>query len=153
MTDEDFDVLFDVNLKSAFALCREFYPMLKASGDACILFNSSVAGGPTAMKSGCLYGMSKASMNHLAKNIACEWGKDGIRAVSIAPWYTETPLAMKVLKDPVYEKSVLDRTPMGRVAQPEEVAAVMSFLASPAASYITGITVPVDGGYSVMGLY
>lgn len=77
MTDEDFAMLFDINLKSAFSLSRDLYPLLKESGDGCVLFNSSVAGGPVAMRSGCLYGMSKASMNHLAKNLACEWSAAG----------------------------------------------------------------------------
>ncbi|WPT17657.1 Tropinone reductase-like protein [Picochlorum sp. SENEW3] len=153
MTDDDFTTLMDINLKSSFSLCRLFHPMLQAADSACILCNSSVAGGPTAMKSGCLYGMSKAGMNHLVKNLACEWGKDGIRAVAVAPWYTATPLANRILQNKEYKDTVLERTPMGRIAEPEEVARVFSFLASPASSYITGVTIPVDGGYSVMGLY
>jgi tropinone reductase I len=152
-TDDDFAVIFHTNVHSAFALSRDFYPMLKASRSGCVLFNSSVAGGPTAMKSGTLYAMTKAALNQFAKNLACEWAKDGIRAVSVAPWYTETPLAMQVLQDATFAAEVLARTPLGRVAKPVEVARVMGFLASPASSYITGITVPVDGGYSVMGLF
>ena len=71
----------------------------------------------------------------------------------MAPWYTKTPLAMTVLKNKEYEDAVLERTPMKRIAEPVEVARVISFLASPAASYMTGATIPVDGGYSVIGLY
>lgn len=155
MEDDDFSYIMDVNLKSAFSLSRDVYPLLKnaPSGSGCVLFNSSVAGGPPAMKSGCLYGMSKAGMNMLAKNLACEWACDGIRSVSIAPWYTNTELAQKVLSNDAYRNDVLKRTPMNRTAEPEEVASVFAFLASEAASYITGCTVPVDGGYSVMGLY
>lgn len=155
MEDDDFSYIMDVNLKSAFALSRDVFPLLKnaPSGNGCVLFNSSVAGGPCAMKSGCLYGMSKSGMNMLAKNLACEWAKDNIRAVSVAPWYTNTELAQKVLSDDEYRNEVLQRTPMNRTAEPEEVARVFAFLASPAASYITGCTVPVDGGYSVMGLF
>lgn len=67
--------------------------------------------------------------------------------------YTETPLAAQVLKDEKIKAGVLERTPMQRVAQPIEVARVVSFLASPAASYIAGATIPVDGGYSVKGFY
>lgn len=155
MDDDDFTHIMDVNLKSAFCLSRDVHPLLKnaPSGNGCILFNSSVAGGPPAMKSGCLYGISKAGMNMLAKNLACEWAKDAIRVVSVAPWYTNTELAQKVLSDDAYKNEVLRRTPMNRTAEPVEVARVFAFLASPAASYITGCTVPVDGGYSVMGLY
>lgn len=126
------------------------------------------------------------------RNLACEFAKDGIRAVSVAPWYTATPLAQQVLQasaaccsrcacscrepplprlqlhspglpsspppplymqDKAYEARVLERTPLGRLAQPAEVARVVAFLASPAASYVTGCTIPVDGGYSVKGFW
>jgi Tropinone reductase 1 len=78
-----------------------------------------------------------------------------LRAHPLAPWsrYTATPLAQQVLQNKEYEEQVLDRTPMGRVAQPVEMARVVAFLCSPAASYIAGTTIAVDGGYSVMGLY
>jgi tropinone reductase I len=153
VTDADFEALQRTNLLSAFCLSRDFHPLLKAAGSSCLLFNSSVAGGPTAMKSGSPYACSKASLNQLAKNLACEWASDGIRVISVAPWYTATPLAMQVLADKEFEAEVLARTPMRRVAQPVEVARVMAFLASDAASYITGATIPIDGGYSVNGLY
>jgi Tropinone reductase 1 len=152
-TDADFDTIQRTNLLSAFCLCRDFHPLLKAAGSSCVLFNSSVAGGPTAMKSGSPYACSKASLNQLAKNLACEWASDGIRVISVAPWYTATPLAMQVLADKTFEAEVLARTPMRRVAQPVEIARVMAFLASDAASYITGATIPVDGGYSCSGLF
>ena len=153
MTTDDFDYLFDANLKSCLMLSTGLHPLLKASGNGVVLFNSSVAGGPTAMKSGCLYGMSKAAMNMLVKNLACEWAADRIRVVGIAPWYTNTELAQKVLAQEAYKAQVLERTPMGRVAEPEEVARVFCFMASDAASYVTGAVLSVDGGYSVKGLY
>ena len=103
------------------------------------------------MPAGCRW--VQAALNQMAKNLTCEWAKEGVRAVSVAPWYTATPLAQQVLRDEAYNQAVLDRTPMGRVAQPAEVARVVSFLSSPAASYIAGATIPVDGGYSCMGFY
>lgn len=153
-TDADFQFVFAANLQSAFCLAQAFHPLLKASPHGgVILFNSSVAGGPTAMRSGSLYAMTKAAMNQLVKNLACEWAADNLRVAAVAPWYTSTPLALQVLSDPQFEADVLARTPMRRVAKPEEVARTLAFLASPAASYITGATIPVDGGYSVMGFY
>lgn len=67
--------------------------------------------------------------------------------------YTATPLAQQVLRNPDFEAAVLERTPLERVAQPAEVARVVAFLASPAASYLAGVVLPIDGGYSVKGLY
>ncbi|KAJ9529086.1 hypothetical protein QJQ45_007786 [Haematococcus lacustris] len=129
------------------------HPLLKASGQAVVLFNSSVAGGPTAMRSGTIYAMTKAALNQLTKNLACEWAAEGIRVNSVAPWYTATELAMQVLQDEDFRRQVISRTPLARVGQPEEVAATFAFLASPAAAFITGQTLAVDGGYSVKGLF
>ncbi|KAI3438099.1 hypothetical protein D9Q98_000541 [Chlorella vulgaris] len=138
-TQEDFQRLIAINLESAFAMSQLAHPLLKASGDGIVIFNSSVAGGPTAMQSGSVYGLTKAALNQMARNFTCEWAaKDHIRAVSVAPWYTATPLAQQVLQDEEYERKVLERTPMGRIAQPQEVARVVSFLASPASSYMAG---------------
>lgn len=152
-TEQDFQTMFDTNLRSAWRLSQLCHPLLKASLDGCILFNSSVAGGPTCMRSGTLYAMTKAAMNQLARNLAVEWAPDHIRVLAVAPWYTLTELAQAVLKDKEYEAGVLARTPMGRVARPDEVSGLMAFLCSPAASYMTGQTVAVDGGYSVKGFW
>ncbi|GAB4819030.1 hypothetical protein N2152v2_006076 [Parachlorella kessleri] len=153
LTHDDFHTMMTVNVESAYNLSQLAYPLLKASGAGLIIMNSSVAGGPTAMRSGTLYAMTKASMNQVVKNFTCEWAKEGVRAVALAPWYTATPLAEQVLQNEEYEAGVLARTPMGRVAQPSEVARVVTFLCSPAASYIAGSTITVDGGYSSMGFY
>ena len=152
-THADFEALMSANVESALALSQACHPLFIKSGGGVIVMNSSVAGGPTAMKSGVLYAMSKASMNQMTKVLACDWAKNDIRVVSVAPWYTQTELAMQVLKDEAYRTAVLERTPLGRVGRVDEVARVVCFLFSPAASFITGETIAVDGGYSVKGLF
>ncbi|KAL6762497.1 hypothetical protein V8C86DRAFT_3130842 [Haematococcus lacustris] len=145
-TSEEYSRLMTTNLESAYHLCQ-------ASGQAVVLCNSSVAGGPTAMRSGTIYAMTKAALNQLTKNLACEWAAEGVRVNSVALWYTATELAMQVLQDEDFRRQVISRTPLARVGQPEEVAATFAFLASPAAAFITGQTLAVDGGYSVKGLF
>ena len=87
----------------------------------------------------------------LTKNLAVEWGPDNIRVNAIAPWYIRTPLVEPVLSDNEYFSAVLARTPMGRIGEPREVSAVISFLCMPAASYVTGQCIAVDGGFMVYG--
>jgi len=148
--EEEVDHILNTNLRSAFELSRLCYPLLKTSGQGSVVNISSVAG-LTHLKTGAVYGMTKAAMNQMTKNLACEWAEVNIRVNAVAPWYTETPLAKQVLKDQDYLDSVLDRTPLNRIGKPEEVAATVAFLCMPASSYITGQCLAVDGGFSVYG--
>lgn len=146
---DEIEKIFQANLFSALSLNRGLYPLLK-SAQGKIIHVSSVAG-HTHLRTGVAYGMTKAALNQMSKNLACEWANDGIRVNSVSPWYIQTPLAETVLKDSEYKESVLNRTPMGRVGQAAEVAQVICFLAMAASSYVTGQTVSVDGGFSVYG--
>jgi Tropinone reductase 1 len=147
---EEYRLVQEVNLTSCFEMCRLLYPLLAASAPACVVNNASVAG-LTHLRTGAPYGMSKAGMMQLTRNLAVEWAEEDIRVNAVAPWYIRTPLADQVLQDSDYRKEVLERTPMGRVGEVEECARVIAFLCMPAASYLTGQCIAVDGGFSVFG--
>lgn len=149
-TPAEYDHVLTTNLRSTYELCQAAYPLLKTSGNGRIVMVSSVSA-LTHTSSGSLYGMSKAAMLQLTRNLAVEWAADGIRVNAVAPWYINTPLAQPVLTNPDKLAGILSRTPMKRVGEAVEVASAVSFLSMPASSYITGQTLSVDGGMLAWG--
>ncbi|HEY4335582.1 MAG TPA: SDR family oxidoreductase, partial [Puia sp.] len=135
--EEEYRQIFDVNLFATIELCRLCQPYLMLGIGANVVNIASVAGS-VDVGSGAPYGMTKAALIQLTRNLAAEWAEFGIRVNAVSPWYTDTPLVEKVLKQPDRLQRIIDRTLMNRVAQPEEVAAVAAFLAMDRASYITG---------------
>jgi Tropinone reductase 1 len=148
--DELFERLFILNCESALAMSRLCHPLLVESPDAAIVNLASVSG-MTHVRTGVAYGMSKAAIVQMTRNLACEWGEDGIRVNAVSPWYTRTQRTQSALNDLEYLEKILAHTPLARVAEPYEVAAAVVFLCLPAASYITGTTLPVDGGFLALG--
>jgi len=148
--DDEWRSIFETNVFSAFELSRFAYPLLKQHANSSIVNVGSVSG-LTHVRTGSPYGSSKAALHQLTKNLACEWASDGIRVNSVAPWYIRTRRTSDVLAVPEYLDEVLDRTPMGRIGEPEEVAGAVAFLCMPAASYITGECISVDGGFMRYG--
>ncbi|QMU28548.1 SDR family oxidoreductase [Adhaeribacter radiodurans] len=149
-SEKEYQLLLDTNLTSAFHLSQLLFPALKQAEQGNIIQISSVSG-LNHLRTGAIYGMTKAAMIQLTKNLAVEWASDNIRVNALAPWYIRTPLADAVLQNQDYLNDVLSRTPMGRVGEPAEVAAAAAFLCMPAASYITGQCLAIDGGFSVYG--
>lgn len=127
--------------------------MKNSQKGASILYVGSIAGGPRAINNMTIYGMSKAGYKQLAANLACEWAKDGIRVNCIAPGFIATELSAELQNNKEYFDDVMSKTPMARFGQPDEIANVCVFLSSAAASYVSGVTLAVDGAFSPCGAF
>lgn len=149
--EADYQRIMSVNLDAAWELNRLFYPLLQKAEDGNIINISSVASERAITTSTAAYAMTKAAMDQMTRFLAADWGKEGIRVNAVQPWYIRTPLAEEVLKDADKKARILARTPLGRVGNPEEVASAVAFLAMPAASYISGVLLPVDGAFLCLG--
>ena len=145
VADEDRSEIFDINLNAALHLSGKVAPVMAARGGGSIILMSSIAGLRGTARLG-LYGLTKAALAQLARNLAVEWGPQGVRANAIAPGLIRTSWADAILSSPDKSAARLGQTPLRRIGEPWEVAATALFLASPAAAFITGQTIVVDGG-------
>ena len=150
LPDADWRELFELNVISAAALCRLAHPLLTRHAASSVVNVGSVSG-ITHVRTGAVYGASKAALHQLTRNLACEWAPDGVRVNAVAPWYIRTRRTSDALADPDYYDEVIEHTPMGRVGEPEEVASAIAFLCLPASSYVTGECIAVDGGFLSYG--
>ncbi len=145
---EVFEAVVDVNLNGAMRCCAAAKPLLAAAGGSIINIGSMLSFFGGAVVPG--YSASKGGIAQLTKSLAIAWASDCIRVNALAPGWIATPLTQALRDDPARENAILSRTPMGRWGRPEELVGPALFLASDAASFVTGAVLTVDGGYSIM---
>jgi Tropinone reductase 1 len=150
-TAEEYDVMVNTNQSSAYFLCQACLPLLRKSSCASVVNVSSLAG-IRSSGTGVIYAMTKAAMSHMSEALACEWASEGIRVNCVCPWMARTPLLeAAVAKDPSQLELVCNATPLGRLGEPADTGAAVAFLCMPAAAYITGQVLAVDGGLAAQG--
>jgi NAD(P)-dependent dehydrogenase (short-subunit alcohol dehydrogenase family) len=148
VSEEDFDVTVAVNLKGTFFASQAAGRVMIARGYGRIVNMGSQAG-LVALLTESVYCMTKAAISHLTKCLALEWAAHNVTVNAVAPTFIRTPGTEKWLLDEAFRKSVVARIPLGRVGEPMDVAGAVVYLASPAASLVTGTTLVVDGGWTV----
>lgn len=146
-----FEEVVRINLFGAYrmaAACRELLGRSSLEGGASIVHLASMASffGIPAVPG---YGAAKAAIVQMTKTLAAAWAKDGIRVNAVAPGLTRSQMTARIQAIPEYTRKDFERMPLGRWGTPEDIAPAVLFLASPAASFITGQTLAIDGGYSI----
>ncbi|MBH3470586.1 SDR family NAD(P)-dependent oxidoreductase [Pseudomonas putida] len=149
VSDDDWRRMMEVNVNGNFWCCREFARIMAKQKSGSIVNLGSMSGEiVNRPQSGTAYIASKAAVHMMTKSLACEWVNDGIRVNALAPGYIATDMTLQARSNPELFDKWLDCTPMNRCGDPAEVASAALFLASDAASYITGAILSVDGGYT-----
>jgi 3-oxoacyl-[acyl-carrier protein] reductase len=141
--EREWDLILDVNLHGSFHVLQAGARAMPAGG-AIVLISSVDAEFPVAGLAH--YCAAKAGMESLVRSAALELGAQNIRVNAVAPGVVRTPLMASELAKPEVERAFLDRIPLGRIADPQDIAGIVAFLVSPAGNWITGTTIPVDGG-------
>ncbi|MBD3306436.1 SDR family oxidoreductase [candidate division KSB3 bacterium] len=148
-SDEEFELLLKTHVTASFALSKAVIPSMKAAKRGHILFTASMAslfGLPNVIA----YAAAKSGFLGMVRSMATELSQDGIRVNAIAPGWIESELLLKTVEaDPARKQRVLSRTPMGKFGQAEDIGWAAVYLCSPAANFITGACLPVDGGISI----
>jgi len=143
----DWDAVLDLNLTATFLCSRLAHPHMKRRGGGAIVNLASIMGFSGGIYPNASYQASKGGVVNLTRALALEWAADNIRVNAVAPTYVRTDLTAPIFSNPELLKTVMGHTPLGRLPEPEDIAAAILFLCSDAARCITGVTLPVDSGY------
>ncbi|MCH8998301.1 MAG: SDR family oxidoreductase [Proteobacteria bacterium] len=150
ITDEAYDKTMNTNLRSNLWLCNMVIPQMATRGGGAVILISSIAAFKGHGNLG-VYALSKAADNQLARSLAVEWGRSNLRVNCIAPGLVRTDMARALWEDPDRLAQALESYPLGRIGEPEDIAGAAVFLASRAGNFVTGQTLVIDGGTTVMG--
>jgi len=146
LTDDDWDKQMGTNLNGVFYMVRAFIPsIIKQQGNIINISSVSGLGGDWGMS---FYNASKGAITNFTRSLAMDYGSQGVRVNAICPGMTDTDMTSGITSDPQALAKFKDRTPLQRPGKAEDIAQAVLFLASDAASYITGVNLPVDGGIS-----
>lgn len=149
ITEEEWDRIIAVHLKGMLFGCQVFGEQMLQQGGGSIINISSASAGPPLSKA-FTYSVAKAGIKNLTQNVAREWATQGVRVNALRPGFFPTEWNIKNFITEAREKAILGHTPMGRYGQPDELVGAVLWLASEAASFVTGAEINVDGGFSAM---
>lgn len=150
VTPDAFDSMFDLNVKAAYFAAQAVARRLIAEKRPGAVINIASQAGLVALHNESVYCMTKAAMLHMTRCLAVEWAPNNIRVNAVAPTFVRTDGTRKWLDDPQFLESVIDRIPLGRVGTTQEISQPVVFLASSAASLVTGATLAIDGGWTAV---
>jgi NAD(P)-dependent dehydrogenase (short-subunit alcohol dehydrogenase family) len=151
LATEDWQRVIDINLRGTFLMCRSAGRVMVNQRSGSIVTTSSV-NGLSGIPRRHAYGPAKAAIAQLTRTLACEWGNAQVRVNALAPTYVATPMIDRLAREGKVDIARLERrTPMGRIAAIEDVARAAAFLLSDWSTYITGVILPVDGGWTAYG--
>ena len=148
--DASYDKILTTNVKNVLKLCNLVIPGMAERRDGAVVIVSSIAATKGSRSLGA-YAISKAADVQLARNLAIEWGPANVRVNAVLPGLVKTDMARALWENPETATKALEGYPIGRLGEPEDLAGAIVFLASPAASWITGQALPVDGGATIAG--
>jgi len=147
LSEKEWNEVLNLNLTATFLCARLAHPYMKKRGGGAVVNLASIMGFSGGIYPNASYQASKGGVVNLTRALALEWAADNIRVNAVAPTYVRTDLTAPIFSNPEAIKQVMVHTPLGRFPEPEEIAAAIVYLCSPAARCITGITLPVDSGY------
>jgi meso-butanediol dehydrogenase/(S,S)-butanediol dehydrogenase/diacetyl reductase len=143
---DDFRRNFEVNVLGTVNACQAFAALLRASRGAVVNVASQAA--LVSLPQQAAYTASKGAVAALTRSLAIDWAERGVRVNAVAPGFTVTPMTEAFFENETFTRAATARIPLGRLLQAEEIASAIVFLASPLASAITGVVLPVDGGWT-----